>query len=1598
MPPPPPVLGQTLPSARNVSEANVHISNPNAVIHISTSRPGKHKPSMVDTYCLLFNAQGQLVEHMSHNPASIDGAITQVPRNQYGHDQKFIVALQYVNYGIDVVGFIISHSEDTVSDQSRPLDECSVQCVLHSSNVDVTLCQGQGDVLCEYAYSPHDPSGGLFRNATMVCKIYRDTRQRSHWVFNPIGEGMTCVSHCIVGLTRCAQLHLVDIIPDIDIPNVASLNSIQGICSALSSVEFLAFENKFPANGHDKRAFATCLCEGMVRSRPELRSEKRITALLSLLYEMFDQIDINGDCQVDWEEFTSFCVALGMISTKQSQLAEGKGVEYTYKQHPCHGSKTFPYHITRIKCFDAIRKVAVLEHMSPNISIFDFDGHFLHDKTSIAKSSVMKDGLYVIDIDHVPGKNCFVVSSSDRAITVWSIVNAVKGQYVQSGKVVNHDMMMVVKWCPMLKLCLLSSVKSTSLWNVDTCKVEHRLRHHSDLVTDVVEIPATRLFATCSFDHNVAVWEADRMKVLFQFTGHTQAVMHLDCNGNVLVSCGFEHHARVWSIATRKHLVMLTGHHYALLDVKLVRHHSAKLFCVTGDTSGHFKIWDISRCIVDASRDAAVVLHTYTVNVVGSMAPIFHSFAIIPERKRTTELLDIWAGNFQVLRLVPEMVTSLHSPLQFVLYNQVSHTFTASIAGRITVWSGKSGVIIQEPIAITSAEVCAMCFDLPRQRKLFIATSDGRVSMFNPITGLLMDSAQLHDGEVMSMIYCERTNCLITNGTDDSLSICNDVQGEGRLDPMRSIDNVHRAPMSACAYSSEHGLIATGDTNGHIRVHDFQRLSLIFRCDGHKGEVTALAFHRQCCVLFAGDSAGEVLVWQVLNVSTMSKCLMRLTSTAATPVSSLSSTFVTDVSPTAPTSCGISSLCMTEDSEHSFASVVAADDLGYVHCWPLQSIRQHFRGVMRIHFDPLAESMIAYARGGYNPNLRISRRQSVMAPPPPPPVASSTATQAATDQRSRGPRQKQPSQKGGNGRTPSPRVADALSWKAHDSKILQLCPLQFPGFLYSYDDVGVRLWDAEGGCLGTLQRRFDDAESQPMQWQYRPSILLVDNSATMKQMALDILTAAVADSNSSVVGMGDGDNAIPATMTGLETQDVTGILTASDPRTPRTMRRYASLASVMEKVKAFKVDDPGLGTVLEGLKAHAEADRAFSRMSVKAGVKENVFSQDEAYALEAVGRDALQRRNYETILFPPLLLTTAQIKKAYAKECASISEESAGDRPEQHASSTSTSSSRWSGVQDLPILRTCDNFAVEVAARRLKLATTGQSSRHEMSVEPSEFLKRHLQEIQPKKRSKRRPKRKIVRPRKNPQQEPQAGQVQQKPTMVMESYIKMTTVDDKSNVVLLPTLSKKPLKAAFIMQKSASMPVLHAVVTESKHDQDDDRTADKIIDNDAEEDVTTPLSSRPEIRPEVKENIRRKMVLCDSMCHETRVRKAMPSRVKVAKKRRPPIDPVEWAKAGKNPFGPHYSVREVLEFGETLLRFDKDLSGDIDTDEWMKIMTAFMPKAQDADVAVVKDLFATVDANEDGLISLNELLHIVVREDGIRWNSTCLIRRCKYIL
>ncbi|OQS07576.1 hypothetical protein THRCLA_20117 [Thraustotheca clavata] len=1432
-------------------------------IHIETKKLSRS--ASIDLYCLLFNAQGDLVEHLPFDGSLRDYSIIQEARNQNGHYQKIVIALDRINLGVDVIGLIMSHGHDMVFDPNRQLDDFMVRCTLvsHASGDSMLeLSSIGGKLLCDIVH--RKPSSKvLIQNAFVVAKLYRDNHHRHQWLFDPINEAVQCTSHCIVGLTRAIQLYLVDIIPDIEIPNVTSLKTIQGICSALTSDEFLALESLFPKSGGiNKNNFAECLALGMVKSRPELRTEKRTVALLKLLCEMFDQIDINGDGEVDWEEFTSFCVALGMISTKQSQLStsdsKGSGIEYGYKQfHSSHPARTFSYHISKMRCFEPLRKVAVLELDSPYIAIFDMDGTYLHDITNVAKSSIMKEGLYIFDIDYIPSRNAYVIASSDRILTLWNIVNGNKGQYVQSGRFVSTSMMMTIKWCPNLKLCMTATTTQALLWNLDTGKVEHRLTAHKDLVTDIIELPT--VFITCSYDHKIAIWELDRMRVIYEFQGHTQGVLHLDCIENVLVSCGFEHHARVWSLTTRKQLVMLTGHHQILLDAKLIRYHAASLSCVTGDVGGNFKVWDISRCIVDASKDAAIIQHIFAVTNAGCASPIFHAFMVLPQdhKQQTIDLNEVWTGTTDIVRIVPEVVSSMQAPAQHVLYNALAHTFTASVGGKITVWSGKDGCIIQEPITISSIAVCGLCYDLPRQRKLFASTSDGYIHMYNLITGMLMNSAKVHDGDVLTMIYCEQTNCLITNGGDDSISICADVQVEAGLDPLRTIESVHRAAMTSCAYSSQHGFIATGDVHGHIRVHDFQKLSLSFRCEGHQGEVTALSFHNDTCVLFAGDSTGAILVWQLLNVISSSQCVMRL----APPVADIK--------------ISITALCALVGS-----GIAATDDSGKVHFWPLPLLRKQAKGLTKIYFEPLPPNMIAYARGGFNPNLRMTRMQSVG-------VALSSVDTLSPHALFH--------HKPVFGQHVA-QVKASMSWIAHANKIVNIAPLPFPGFVFTLDEQSVKLWNVDGDCVGVLEQRgnenkvpTDNIESPKWNYRVAPSNTALEMSVTLQSLAKSVLD--------KIATIGAAEVESP-------TSPVKHRESIPRGRQSHSYRRCSSLVDVSQKNRISSLVDKTLDVSMAGILQKAIAESAFSRQSLLSGLKDSTFTQMESVLLEDVSHDEHAKMTYNSIMFPPLLLSKQQLRRKYAQEL-NVTDD-------------------MMSVAELPMLRTCDAYLDELQLRKEKL----KRFTHTVDVNPSEFLEKNLST-----------------PTKH----------QSKPRPVKW---KLDTFVEKLPSVSLP-------------RASVAQPSPHRLTR-----QWNDPTFAQL---DARLESSLENYSNEVVQSDkIHENIKRKMALCQNLqtspLKEKQTR-STPAKASPTPSKRQSV--MEMLSKGINPFGPHYSAREVLEFGDTLQRFDKDLSGDIDIDEWLKIMMAFIPKAKAHDVAIARDLFATVDSNNDGLISHQELLHIV---------------------
>lgn len=85
------------------------------------------------------------------------------------------------------------------------------------------------------------------------------------------------------------------------------------------------------------------------------------------------------------------------------------------------------------------------------------------------------------------------------------------------------------------------------------------------------------------------------------------------------------------------------------------------------------------------------------------------------------------------------------------------------------------------------------------------------------------------------------------------------------------------------------------------------------------------------------------------------------------------------------------------------------------------------------------------------------------------------------------------------------------------------------------------------------------------------------------------------------------------------------------------------------------------------------------------------------------------------------------------------------------------------------------------------------------------------------------------------------------------------------------------------------------------------------------------------------------------------------------------------ADGARNSFGPHYTVKQVMDLGAMLIKFDADLSGDIDGSEWMTMLHSFRPMFDQMDLDTAQMLFNAVDQDDSGHISVHEILPIIVR-------------------
>lgn len=80
---------------------------------------------------------------------------------------------------------------------------------------------------------------------------------------------------------------------------------------------------------------------------------------------------------------------------------------------------------------------------------------------------------------------------------------------------------------------------------------------------------------------------------------------------------------------------------------------------------------------------------------------------------------------------------------------------------------------------------------------------------------------------------------------------------------MRDLPTTHEYPIFCAVYSPNGQVIATGDEDRQVKLHDAATWRQLRTLVGHPGLVTALAFSPDGRTLASGSHTGEVTIWDM---------------------------------------------------------------------------------------------------------------------------------------------------------------------------------------------------------------------------------------------------------------------------------------------------------------------------------------------------------------------------------------------------------------------------------------------------------------------------------------------------------------------------------------------------------------------------------------------------------------------------------------------------------------------------------------------------------------------------------------------------------------
>lgn len=327
---------------------------------------------------------------------------------------------------------------------------------------------------------------------------------------------------------------------------------------------------------------------------------------IECLWKLFEEIDINGDALLEFEELTSYCVEAGMIATNVKNVP----FKYYYLESKEYEDRTtIGDFINRIRWIDSLQRLFVIETNSKLVRVYNSDVLLCKDidtsvksfeasivrrdeqiSTKINNGQMGRDKnqiimeFIVLDIEYIPTYNQLVTSTSDFALTFWDAET-----YRYLGEIRSTLSQNLVRWCP-LSACLLTTGTDGVIfvWEISSKVKRQRqiLVQHTDIVMEMLECSKNELVVTCGMDHKIYLWNVGDFRPRGQLFGHVRGIrcmVYSDAT-DTLFTAGFEYDIFVWDLGARHLITKLSSHRVPIADLKLMKLNFDHL--VSGDEDG----------------------------------------------------------------------------------------------------------------------------------------------------------------------------------------------------------------------------------------------------------------------------------------------------------------------------------------------------------------------------------------------------------------------------------------------------------------------------------------------------------------------------------------------------------------------------------------------------------------------------------------------------------------------------------------------------------------------------------------------------------------------------------------------------------------------------------------------------------------------------------------------------------------------------------------------------------------------------------------------------------------------------------------------------